>query len=202
MSRAEREAEARRLRDEGLLGREIAERMGVSTSTVSAWLTDPGGRRLRARKDSYRGICDTCGGSTDGSDGPGKAPSRCAECLRWSREAILEAIADWADEHGGIPPRCIDTGVGYEGHGRLPASTVVKKYFGTWNAALLAGGFELHCDRRSETQEEIMAALRAGESVRSIADRFGVTSKAIGQRLRVRGLTVADVRSEPSREAA
>lgn len=62
-------AEAARLRAEGLLVREIAERMGVARSTADAWLNDPDGSKLRARKDTYRGRCEDCGAPTDGSDG-------------------------------------------------------------------------------------------------------------------------------------
>lgn len=36
--------------------------------------------QARARKDGYRGTCKNCGASTDGSQGPGKAPVYCAHC--------------------------------------------------------------------------------------------------------------------------
>jgi DNA-binding NarL/FixJ family response regulator len=73
-----REQAARELRAEGLLLREIGERMGVSLKTVHSWLSDPGGRRLRARKESYRGSCIDCGAPTYGGDG---APhDRCQGC--------------------------------------------------------------------------------------------------------------------------
>jgi hypothetical protein len=79
-SRAERVREAQRLRAEGLLLREIGQRMGVAKTTVHAWLSDPDRSLEKARKDSYRGICDTCGGPTDGSNGASAAPTRCLQC--------------------------------------------------------------------------------------------------------------------------
>jgi DNA-binding NarL/FixJ family response regulator len=39
--RAQSVAEASRLREQGLLLREIGDRMGVSPKTVHAWLSDP-----------------------------------------------------------------------------------------------------------------------------------------------------------------
>src|SRR5438105_15759202 len=57
-SRSAREALARELRGRGLRLREIADELGVAISTVDSWLNDPGGERLRARKDSYRGRCE------------------------------------------------------------------------------------------------------------------------------------------------
>jgi hypothetical protein len=174
--------------------KEIGERMGVAVTTVDSWLNDPGGARLRARKDSYRGVCEDCGGPTDGSNGAAKAPTHCMDCIGWTREAILLAITEWADDHGGIPPRVRDGRVGGEGHGLLPYERTVRRHFDSWNDALVTAGFALRCDRRPETWEGIMAALRAGESVRSIADRHGVTVGNIYVRLRYRGLRVSDVR--------
>lgn len=80
-TRLENAAEAAELRGHGLLQREIAERMGVSIKTVNAWLKDPDGSRLKARKDSYRGRCEDCGSPTDGSNGSSKAPRWCSACV-------------------------------------------------------------------------------------------------------------------------
>lgn len=195
-TRAEREAKARELRSEGLLFREIAEVMGVAASTVDAWINDPGGSKLRSRKDGYRGECDTCGGPTDGSNGPGRASVRCITCRMWTPEAILEALRAWGDDHGGIPPREIDARVGMEGHGRLPYETTVRKLFGSWNAGLLAAGYEgLHQDKRPETTQAMADAIRAGKSTEEVGDMFGVSASAVRMRLRYHGMRVSELRS-------
>lgn len=81
ITRAEREKVVRDLRDEGLLMREIGERLGLSVKTISDYLNDPGGKRCRARKESYRGACVDCGAATNGSNGRGSnAPKRCQAC--------------------------------------------------------------------------------------------------------------------------
>jgi hypothetical protein len=145
----------------------------------------------RCRKAQYAGTCDTCGGPTDGTTPSRGVATRCAECLEWTPEAILEALHDWGEDHGGIPPKEADAHIGAPGHGRLPYWASVKRWFDNWNAALLAAGYEaLRCDRRPETTAAILAAVRAGERTADIADRFGVTENAIHQRLRYRGMTI------------
>jgi predicted transcriptional regulator len=193
-TRAEREAHARKLREHGMLLREIAAEMGVKRSTVHAWLSDPGGLQMKARKDSYRGVCDTCGGPTDGSNGAANAPSRCMDCRTWTRDAVLEALREWGDDHGGIPPRLIDTRPGYEGHGRLPTDTTVGRLFGGWNAALLAARYSLHMDRRPETTEAMAEMIRSGMTADEVGERFGVTGNAVSYRLRYHGTPISELR--------
>jgi transposase len=60
--RAQSVAEAGRLRQEGLLLREIGVELGVSAKTVHAWLSDPEGSKARERKRRYRAVCVDCGG--------------------------------------------------------------------------------------------------------------------------------------------
>ncbi len=60
--RARSVAEASRLRQQGLLLREIGEQLGVSPKTVHAWLSDPEGSKARERKQRYRAVCVNCGG--------------------------------------------------------------------------------------------------------------------------------------------
>lgn len=72
--------EAARLRDQGLLIREIADRLGLACSTVWSLLNDPDGLKERARRARYGGTCEVCGGQTDGSNGAAKAPKRCLKC--------------------------------------------------------------------------------------------------------------------------
>lgn len=182
MTRAERYAQCKALRDQGLLLREIGERLGIATSTVFDVLSDPTGEKVRARKDSYRGVCDTCGRPTDGSAGASKAPKRCLDCIMWSREALLAWVDGWADAHGGVPPRLSDFSGAYR---------AARRHFGSWNGLLLAAGFALHCDRRAETAQAILAAVRAGESTKDIAARYGVTTGAIEKRLQSMGTSIS-----------
>lgn len=163
----ERVAEARRLRDEeGLIVREIAVRLGVAPGTITAWLIDPDGSRLRARKDSYAGTCVDCGAPTSGSEGHREEP-RCQECANvkrgaeakvWTREAIVLAIQEWAAVWGE-PPAVADWRPWKARHslrdeerarraereiaaGRCPSASKVYDEFGTWTAALRAAGVE------------------------------------------------------------
>lgn len=80
MTRAEKVAEAQRLRAKGLGVREIAERMNSKPGTVSLWLSDPDLSKQRARRRAYQGTCETCGAKTDGSEGAEKAPTICSKC--------------------------------------------------------------------------------------------------------------------------
>ena len=194
LSRREKVAVARELREEGLLLREIAERLGVAKQTVHAWLTDPDGSRLRARKDSYRGICQECGGPTNGSRGPGRAPKTCLTCLTWSEEAILEALRAFAAVHGRSP-RCCDT---RDTEGLLPNAKAVVRRFGSWNAGLVAAGLTINQDRFPETQAEVERLVLEGVPVADIAARFGWTIRAVERRFEVRGTSISEFRAAAS----
>lgn len=158
MSRADRVRQAQALRGEGLLLREIAEHMGAAVATISAYLRDPDGSKLRARKDSYRGECVDCGRPTDGTNGRDRAPKRCSACsiayqTVWSRESIVAAIQRWAGLYGE-PPGEADWTPGHPSakrrpwrteryrSGHYPNSSTIDNYFGSWNAAIEAAGFE------------------------------------------------------------
>lgn len=71
--------EARRLRDEGLLLRQIGEQMGLSLKTVHDLIADPTGEKARARKAKNNGTCVGCGRETRNS-GAKDAPERCQPC--------------------------------------------------------------------------------------------------------------------------
>lgn len=130
MTRAERAAEAARLKAEGLNGIQVAARMGVSRSYAYELLDDPEGTKVRTRKASYSGICVDCGAPTCGNDGRSKAPKRCAACgatrhadrnarvFRWweqgvhtsliaSREGMTEnavlSLVNWHRHRNGEP---------------------------------------------------------------------------------------------------
>jgi hypothetical protein len=158
MTRAEKVAEAQRLRGEGLLLREIAERMGSKTGTVHSWLADPDLSKQRARREGYRGTCVDCGKPTDGSNGAAKAPTRCSACTsthngRWGKTGVVEAIQRFADRYGR-PPSATDFNPHHAlklGHSwraerfyadaDYPYTANVLYQFGTWNTAVEAAGF-------------------------------------------------------------
>lgn len=156
-------AEAQRLRGEGLVYREIGERLGVPLKSVYQWINDPDGAALRARKDSYAGICVDCGEPTSGSEGRREEP-RCHPCAValandertiWTSAALVCAIQEWAHEYGE-PPGVIDWSP-YDARTRLhdeararrfedadgqwPWFTHVVRVFGSWNAGIDAAGF-------------------------------------------------------------
>jgi hypothetical protein len=139
--------------------------LGVSRSYAAALCTDPDGSKDRARKDSYRGTCETCGTRTDGSNGRQNAPRYCAHCAPgspearaaktiWSPERIIEAIQEWVVIYGE-PPAINDwspygarddgdewRAIRFENDLRWPWFTSVVVRFGSWNAAIRAAGFE------------------------------------------------------------
>lgn len=164
MKTPERVELARELREDGHLLREIGELLGVATSTVDGWLTDPEGRALRARKDRHAATCVDCGAPTSGSEGRRTEPRciRCAPVLSgaerkvWTRAALIAAIQDWAVAYGEAPA-CDDwnpTGargkLGDEeraarfeaADGRWPHANTVRREFGSWADGLIAAGFE------------------------------------------------------------
>lgn len=186
-TREDRERHARQLRDQGLLLREIAEIAGAAISTVDTWLNDPGYNKRRKRRGRYAAPCEVCGEPTDGSGGRANQRFRCMNCRTWTHESLILAVQDWADEHGGVPPRQIDMQGTHDAAVRL---------FGSWNGLLLAAGYQLHMDRRPETMDAIIEALRTGESVQSIADRYGCTTQNIYLRCGTRGLRVSELRRQ------
>lgn len=147
VSRAERAAQVAELRAQGLLYREVAALLGVSYSYARNLGADPDGAGVRARKDSYRGRCADCGRPTNGSWGRSpRAPKRCVRCAGarqriWTRERIIDALRDFADEHGRRPT------VGELGAGDhrervewLPGYSQVRRLFGSYRAACEAAG--------------------------------------------------------------
>lgn len=102
MTRAERAAEAVRLKAEGLNGIQIAERMGISRAYAYGLLNDPTGDGDRQRKKQYAGECIDCGGPTDGSNGRGNAPKRCAHCEQHQNdERNAQIIEAWEQGQTG-----------------------------------------------------------------------------------------------------
>lgn len=184
-------AEATRLRAEGLTYKQIGEVLGVSLQAAREWITDPDSAQRTARKVGYQGVCDSCGGPTDGTMGPGRASKRCMECIEWPAEAVVAAMQRWADDHGGLPPRMEDW---REAAPDRPCATVVAVGKIGWNELLLRAGFGLRLDRRAETQREIERLVRAYVPPREIAEEFGVTTSAVYMRFRTRGTTLTAFR--------
>lgn len=154
---------ARALRAAGRYYREIAAELGVGVSTIAGWFEDPDGSRLRARKDSYRGTCAGCGGPVSGHAGPSTGPTVCLGCrpgyyVRWTKERIVQAMRDWAEEYGAQPTAMDWNGAmarrfGHEAQARRyedgdwPSAHTVQRVFGSWNAAIAAAGFAPRCSR-------------------------------------------------------
>lgn len=160
-----------RLRDAGLLQREISALTGYSRSYVSALVSDPDGSKARARKRSYAGTCATCGAPTDGSNGRAAAPTICARCKaisqhderRWTRETICAALRRFV-EVVGRPPVAEDLHCDPTQHARfsptrqaeigeiarlrasgaldVPAYTTIRTVFGSIVAARRAAGID------------------------------------------------------------
>lgn len=132
---------------EGKTRIEIAEALGISRGYVGAILSDPDGVKERARKDRYRGTCEKCGGPTDGSAGPGKAPKVCMDCItggaeprparqrpyrplrRWAPTDSLAAIISWIEEHGRLPRSTDFQRRELRGEGR-PSYPVIVRHLG------------------------------------------------------------------------
>lgn len=150
----------------------------------------------RCRKSTlYGGVCEDCGGPTDGSAGLGKAATRCRGCIRWTREQAIEAVKDFAAEHGRAP-RVADAETGGLGHGRLPRSGTAERLFGRWNELLVAAGQPVTCDRFAETQELIEGMIREGSTLADVAEVTGLSRDTIRMRLRYRGMHLRDLRPD------
>lgn len=152
--RARAAALARHYRDsEHLPIGEIARRLGRSPATVSGYLYDPDGQKVRRAKERYRGVCVDCGGATWGA-GPGLARERCAQCngrasARWDKPTIEAALRAWQSQYGreanstdlsitharaaaardgGVRLRRLEAG--WPG-GSFPSASVVQYHYGT-----------------------------------------------------------------------
>lgn len=79
-SRSEWAREFFALRRQGWTGLAIAREFGCGSAFVYDVLNDPEGAKAKARRDTYRGVCERCGAPTDGSNGRDKAPPVCASC--------------------------------------------------------------------------------------------------------------------------
>lgn len=153
--RAERAEEAAALRAQGLLYREIAERMGVSLSLVQDLVTDPAGDKVRLRKLKRSRPCLDCG--TLVTKAGSEPPERCRPC-RTKFEKTTEyrltkrqsRATRWSDAQIFAFLRRFPTTPAYlEAYskaqkGWMPSRPIIIKRFGSWNGALTAAGLELN----------------------------------------------------------
>lgn len=80
----------------------------------------------------------------------------------WTREEVVEAIYRWAFLHGEIP-QARDWVTSVDG---FPTESWVRKLFGTWNAAIVAAGYEPRFPRRSKKgYRAVMAQVTRREGV-------------------------------------
>lgn len=151
-------------RAEGVPVREIAERLGVTPSTVHDLINDPDRSKAIRRREGYRGTCERCGAKTDGSAGKRKAPKLCASCSikrqkeerRWTREALIGVLREFVRVHGRVPSAddtrpTAPTVLAHASNRRrlelldirvdLPAQGTFVLEFGSWRNALAAAGF-------------------------------------------------------------
>jgi hypothetical protein len=147
------------LHQAGLPTKQIARVLHSSQTTVRRW-TDPDYKQRelianRTRKIGYRGTCLDCGNTTSYSGHSTRASERCLPCRiqyehdnqQWTREAVLNAIHRFADQHGR-PPRASEW-IRRDTHNNYPARTSVYKAgprntsspFKKWADAIEAAGY-------------------------------------------------------------
>lgn len=190
MRTPERVELAQDLRADGLKWREVADVLGCSLSAAQEWAADPSGHIRDARKATYGGVCDCCGGPTDGSGGKKRAaPRTCQSCLQWTADGVLEALRDFFAEHGRAP-REVEA-VAARG---MPSNKSVDKWFGSWNGGLAAAGLPINMDRDRATTQAMADAVAAGLTLNQAGERFGCTGTNIRQRMATIGLRVSDLR--------
>ena len=160
MTRAERYEQIKVLREsEGLKFREIAERLGISTSLANDIYLDPAGEKARARKAKRFGYCADCGVKV--TNAGSEPPDRCFGCRmelqeswdyrikmaerprnrKWSDEAILDAMRS-AATNGTVTKAAYDEIYARCGK-RIPSSVTIMWRFGKWNTALEAAGLRV-----------------------------------------------------------
>lgn len=153
-------SEARALRTEGLLVREISERLGVPQSTVSSWLDPRRAEKQKARRERYRGTCVDCGAPTDGSNGRAMAPKRCRTCAAvhdhesrvWTQETILAAFARYFEEYDDQPAASEILRLRPDW---FPSVDAVQREFGSWSAAITAAGWRPYVKRLTSGRSDM-----------------------------------------------
>jgi hypothetical protein len=126
---------ARRLSGEGVSAVEVAALLDVQPGTVRTYL--------------HAGSCPECGDPV-----VNRSAHHCQRCAArlahrpaWTREAIVAALRDWAEQYGK-PPSAEDWAPSEDRrrrwsreYPRWPSSGQLVSVFGAWNAALQTAGF-------------------------------------------------------------
>jgi transcriptional regulator with XRE-family HTH domain len=208
MTRAENVKKAQDLRAQGLLVREIAERMGVKRSTAQSWLSDPDRSKALRRRARYSQPCIDCGAPTDGSGGFAQRRTRCSACSdryrhdqrHWTPDQIVAVLQQWAEELGAPPSATL----ALRGGALVPCA-VVQREFGSWSNGLRAAGLAARArgyyGRPGEDRElcrEIAERYEAGATSSQLAREYQCTPQTICERVR----SVGGVVRPPGRMAA
>ena len=139
---------------EGLSIAQIAQRLGRTPATVKGYFYDPTGKKARAVKARYVGVCRGCGAYTQPRNGKGDAYAYCKRChpgaieRRWTQEWVVEAMLEWRRRYGRLPSsydwsrtharRHGGDALARLAEGEWPAASVVTRLFGTWSGARAA----------------------------------------------------------------
>jgi hypothetical protein len=153
MTREEKAAAVRALREEGQTFAEIGRMLGLSLSFAHEIYHDPTGEKATERKRRYERSCVDCG-TTINPNGIRADTIRCATChgahtRAVTRRWIIDSVAEWVRLFGA-PPAATDwnisqarsRGQGWkvrrvERTGRpWPCTTIVQDHFGSWNGML------------------------------------------------------------------
>lgn len=146
--------------------RQRAASIGITYSAFRNLVNDPDGSKQRARRETYRGVCERCGGETrsDGTSRPSPFCSACAVVIhheerRWTPEAIVETFKRFAEVNGRVPtatdvmfaaptiraklsPERIRDAEEAIARVPLPTSETVRHELGSWEEAVRRAGLQ------------------------------------------------------------
>lgn len=152
---AERVAAARRLEEDGLSVRAIADAIGVKPDTVRRYLKAHPCRACAEPVVGASKLCHVCA-------------TRGGNPQRWSREEVIAAVHRWADLEGRVPTSADWRPTRHGGSprweaefGDWPPASVGRIVFGGWNRLLEMAG--VGANKPTWEPETILVALRAYE---------------------------------------
>jgi transposase len=172
--------QARALRQQGLLIKDIARQVPVPMPTLIRWLNPELEFRERARakkaKFSQKRRCPTCKKKMSNN------AALCRVCFHrqqkyWTSEKVVEAIQRWAIEQGA-PPSYQEWLLSGPGHPAL--WTIISgnnPAFSSWSEALQAAGFEPRKRRRKMTPLDRQARAKMRRKAREDAIRRALTKE-------------------------